>query len=174
MAHKKGQLSVDFYVALVIFLGFLAYITFQLFQTVPESSANVKEETIRIDAYQISELLINNAGYPLNWEIQPLADVKGIGFSDPAKNMTNYLLRAKLDRFNTICQTPTGYQDIKKILEIRNEMTITFIEHTLPADTTWVCKSSVPTNKKVAFNVSRTVSVGGISFGEIIVEVWKI
>ena len=174
MEYKKGQLSADFFVALVAFLGFLAYITFQLFQTVPESSANVKEETIRIEAYQISELLVNNAGFPLDWEAQPLSGIKGIGLSDPAKSMTNYLLRAKLDRLNTICQTPTGYQDIKGILEMNNEMTITFIEHTLPTDTIWVCKSSVATNKKVAFNVSRTVSIGGNSFGEIIVEMWKI
>lgn len=176
MGHK-GQLSADFYVALVVFLGLLAYITFQLFQTVPASSANVKEETIRIEAYQISELLINDGGHPLNWDTKSLAEIKRIGLSDSVKNITNYLSRPKVDRLNSVCQTATGYQDVRDILDIQNEMSITLIEHTIPTDTTWICKSPTQTNKDIAFSVSRTVSIGEttgkIAFGEIIVEVWK-
>ncbi len=174
MVYKKGQLSADFYVALVAFIGLLAYITFQLFQTVPANSANTREETIRIEAYQISELLVNDGGHPLNWETIPLAEIRRIGMSDSMQNITNYLSRVKVDRLNTICTSSTGYQDVKNILDIQNEFSITFIEHTLPVDTTWICKSPVPTNKKITFNVSRTVSIDGSTFGEIIVEVWRV
>jgi len=174
LGYKKGQLSADFYVALVAFIGLLAYITFQLFQIVPASSANAKEESIRIEAYQLSELLVNDGGHPLNWETRPLAEIRRIGLSDSTKNITNFLSRPKIDRLNTICTSPTGYTDVKSILDIQNEFSITFIEHTLPEDTIWTCKSALPTNKKITFNVSRTVSVGSTTFGEIIVEVWKV
>lgn len=174
LGYKKGQLSVDFYIALVVFLGFLAYITFQLFQTVPASSANLKEESIRIEAYQISELLVNDGGHPLNWETRPLAEIRRIGLSDSTKNITNNLFRSKVSQLNTICSTPTGYNDVKQKLDVKDEISITLIEHTLPIDTTWVCRSSAPSNKKTSFNVSRTVLIGGTSYPtEIIVEVWR-
>lgn len=173
LSYKKGQVSAEFYIALLAFIGVLAYISFQLFQTVPASSANAREEAIRIEAYQISELLVNDGGHPLNWETRPLAEIRRIGLSDSEKNITNYLSRAKIDRLNAICASPTGYQDVRNILAIQNEMSITFIEHALPSDTTWICKSTVTTNKKITFNVSRTVSIDGTAFGEIIVEVWR-
>ncbi len=165
---------MDFYVALIVFLGVLAYVSFQLFQTVPATYTNVKEESLRIDAYQLSELLVNDGGYPLDWDTRPLAEIKRIGLSDSTKSITNYLSRSKIDRLKTICETPTGYQDVKNILDIQNEMSITFIEHTLPVDSMWICKSSLPSNKKTAFNVSRTVTIDGTAFAEIIVEAWKI
>jgi len=173
LGYKKGQLSADFYIALVVFLGFLAYITFQLFQIVPASSANVKEEYIRIEAYQISELLVNDGGHPLDWDTKTLEKIKRIGLSDSVKIRTNYLSRQKIDQFKKICVTDGNYQAIKDKLDIQDELSVTFVEHADP-DITWVCKSSVPTNKKISFNVNRIVSIDGASFGEIIVEVWKI
>ncbi|MBI2005343.1 MAG: hypothetical protein HYS80_01115 [Candidatus Aenigmarchaeota archaeon] len=173
MVYRKAQLSADFYVALLVFLGFLAYITFQLFQIAPASSSDVREESIRIEAYQISELLVNDIGHPLDWEAKSLAEIQRIGLSDSAKNITNYLLRAKVDQLKNICETPTGYQDVKNILDIQDEMSITFIEHALPSDIIWACTSPTPTNKENAFNISRTVSIGDTAFAEVIVEVWE-
>ena len=178
MDRKKGQLSLDFYIALIIFLGFLAYLAFQLFQTVPEASENVREESIRIEAYQISELLVNDGGDPNDWydtvKYPNIADFNRIGLSNSIKDITNYLSRQKIDRLEKICVTDGNYQAVKDKLDVQNEMSITFVEHTLPTDTTWICKSSTLTNKKTAFNVSRTVSVDGTAFAEIIVEVWRI
>ena len=175
MDYKKGQLSADFYIALVAFLGFLAYITFQLFQTVPASSANVKEETIRIEAYQLSELLVNDGGHPVDWQAKPLADIKRIGLSDTTKNMINSLSREKADRlfkgfglFPAIC---ANYNDVRGLLDIRDEASFTLIEHKSP-DEVFTCKSSE--SKKTSFNVSRTVLISGTSYpSEIIVEVWR-
>ena len=175
MGNKKGQLSVDFFVALIFFLGFVTYIIFQLFKVGPVNDANIKEEAIRIEAYQLSELLVNNPGYPLDWEIKPLlSDIKRIGLSDSTANQANYLASQKISKLNSICNTPTGYNDVRNILDVKDEISISFIDHSGPSDTIWICKSTVLTNKKVSFNVSRTVSVGGTSFAELIVEVWKI
>ena len=170
MEYKKGQLSADFYIALIVFLGFLAYITFQLFQTAPASSANVKEETIRLDAYQISELLINDGGHPNDWETKPsLTEIKRIGLSDTTKNVANYLSSLKVDRFKTIC---ADFTDIKNLLDIDDSESITFIEHRQTGDVTTTCKSSVPIDRRTSFSVSRTVFISGTSYPtEIVVEV---
>jgi len=167
--YKKGQLSADFYIALVAFLGFLAYITFQLFQTVPASSENLKEETIRIEAYQLSELLINDAGYPLDWETKPPAEIKRIGLSDTTQNVANYLSSSKVARFKAIC---ADFNDIKNLLDITDSESFTFIEHRPTGDVTETCKSSVPIDRRTSFTVSRTVFVSGTSYPtEIVVEV---
>ncbi len=172
----KGQLSADFYIALVVFLGVIAYITFQLFQTVPASSANVKEESIRIEAYQLSELLINDGGHPNDWydatKYPSVADIKRIGLSDSTKNITNYLSRPKVDRFKIICTN--NFSDIKSLLDIKDEASFTLIEHTPAGDTVYVCKSTTPSDKRTSFNVSRTVFIDVTSYPtEIIVEVWR-
>lgn len=174
MGYRKGQLSADFYAALVIFLGILGYITFQLFQTVPASSSNLEEESIRIEAYQISELLVNDGGHPIDWTVKPLAEIRRLGLSDSVENITNYLSRAKIDQLKQICITDGNYQAVKDKLDMQDEVSITFVDHTSPTDTIWTCKSPIPTNKEISFNVSRTVAIGGTSFGEIIVEVWRI
>ncbi len=174
---SKGQLSVDFYIALLGFLGFLAYTTFQLFQIVPVSTNNLKEESMRIEAYQVSELLVNDGGHPNDWYDETkysLADIKRIGLSDSVNNITNYLSRAKVDELKKICVTNGNYQAVKDKLDIQDEFSITFIEHTLPSDTTWSCGPSVLSTKRFSFNMARTVSIGGVSFGDIVVEVWRI
>lgn len=173
MGYKKGQLSVDFYVSLIVFLGLMGYIAFQLFEITPVTSTNTQEESIRIEAYQISEILANDVGHPTDWETKSLSEIKRIGLSDSSKSLTNYLSRAKLDRLRTICATD-GYQAVRDKLDVKDEMSITFVEHALPTDVTWVCKSAVPTSKEISFNISRTVSIDGIAFGELIIEVWKI
>lgn len=170
MAYK-GQLSTDFYIALVIFLGFIAYITFQLFQIVPASSANLREESVRIEAYQISELLINDGGHPNDWETKPLAEIKRLGLSDTTRNITNYLSSAKIVRFKTIC---SNFNDIKTLLGVTDETSFTFTEHRPTGDVVDVCKSSISSSKKASFTVSRTVFIDGTSYPtEIIVEVWR-
>lgn len=170
MDCKKGQLSADFYIALVAFLGFLAYITFQLFQIAPASSANLKEETIRIEAYQLSELLINDGGHPNDWETKAdITDIKRIGLSDTAKNIANYLSSSKVARFKAIC---ANFNDIKKLLDIEDSESITFIEHRPTGDEITTCKSSAPIDRGTSFSVSRTVLISGTSYPtEIVVGV---
>ncbi len=156
-------------------MGFLGYVVFQLFQIIPQSSANLEEERVRIEAYQISELLVNDGGHPANWETQPLASINRIGLSDSTKNVVNYLSRAKINRLlDVICPSVTGYQDVKGKLDIKHEFSITFIEHTPLIDITRTCESSAPTNKKTSFVINRIVSIDGTAFGELVVEVWEI
>lgn len=169
MVYRKGQLSIDFYISLVIFLGFLAYITFQLFQVVPTTASALKEESVRIEAYQISEILVNDGGHPNDWETRRSPEIKRIGLSDVTNNKTNLLSSQKISRLQTICQD--DFDDVKDKLDITDEISIKFINH--ETEEQWTCESSTISSKKTSFNIGRTVSIDGTSFGEIIVEVWE-
>ena len=174
MEYRKGQLAADFYVALIIFTGFLAYITFQLFQIVPASSSNLDTESARIEAYQLSELLVNDGGYPSDWhdttKYPSVTDIKRIGLSDSTKDITNYLSSPKITRFKSLC---SNFNDIKALLDITDEAGFTIIEHRPAGDDVFnSCKSAQA--KKESFSVSRTVFIDGTSYPtEIIAEVWK-
>lgn len=174
MEYKKGQLAADFYVALIIFIGFLAYITFQLFQIVPASSSNLDTESVRIEAYQLSELLVNDGGHPNDWydtiKYPSVADIKRIGLSDSAKDITNYLSTPKINRFKSLC---SNFNDIKALLDITDEAGFTIIEHKPAGDDVFdSCKSAEA--KRESFSVSRTAFIAGTSYPtEIITEVWR-
>ncbi|MBI2543062.1 MAG: hypothetical protein HYW24_02670 [Candidatus Aenigmarchaeota archaeon] len=166
MAHKKAQLSAGFYTAMIVFIGFVGYITFQLFQTVPTTINAVRSENMRIEAYQISELLVNDVGEPNDWETKQLSQIERIGLSDATQNKTNYLSTGKINQLQTICNN--NYNDLKRLLDIDNEISIEFIDHA--TDTGWVCN---PNTQQNSFRFNRIVSVDGTSSAELIIEMWR-
>jgi hypothetical protein len=63
----KSQLSMEYYISLTIFILFIGYIFFQLILRSPQFIMEVENERLRSESYQISELLVNNPGEPINW-----------------------------------------------------------------------------------------------------------
>ena len=55
----KGQISIDYYVSLIIFIFFVVYFLFQITNLVPVFIGQMEEQRMRSETYQISELLIN-------------------------------------------------------------------------------------------------------------------
>lgn len=169
---KKGQLSIGFYTSLIIFLGVIAYITFQLFQTTPVVTDTLKMETIRIETYQLSELLINDGGHPNDWydavKYPSTSDIKRIGLSDTDKNVTNLVSNLKISRMMDICSN--NYNDILSLLDVDN-IIITIKNHA--TGITEKCEPSQVPSQRTSFNITRTISIDGVSSGEITIEVWK-
>lgn len=167
MEFRKGQLSIGFYTALILFIGVLGYLTYQLFQLVPVTTNAIRFETTRIEAYQISEMLVDDGGYPIDWNTHQLPDIKRLGLSDTMQNKTNLISSAKATSFNTICTN--NYRDVQNLLDIQNQFSITFIDHT--SGVNWICKSPDVTSN--SFNITRIVSIDGTDTGEITVQVWQ-
>jgi hypothetical protein len=63
----KGQFSVEYIVSMTIFIGFVTYIIFSIWRFIPNYLSELRNERIRSEAYQISELLINDPGEPMDW-----------------------------------------------------------------------------------------------------------
>ncbi|MBI2545270.1 MAG: hypothetical protein HYW22_01565 [Candidatus Aenigmarchaeota archaeon] len=163
----KGQLSLEYYSSIVIFVGVLAYLSFQLFQAVPSTTNALKTEAIRIDAYQISEILINDGGHPLDWDTKPTNQIVRLGLMDSTQNKTNLLSSQKISKFKAICNN--NYNDVKNLLDIQSEFSISFVNYN--TNENWVCKS--PGRISASFNVTRIVSIDGNAFGELTIQVWK-
>ena len=56
----KGQISIDYIIAIVIFIFFVIYFLFEITNIVPKFIGQIEEQEIRSKAYQISEILIND------------------------------------------------------------------------------------------------------------------
>ena len=63
----KAQISYDFYFSLVVFVLFISFLFFRLITFLPFYSDEISIQRLRSEAYQISEILINDAGHPGNW-----------------------------------------------------------------------------------------------------------
>ena len=161
----KGQLSVGFYTSLVIFLGVVAYFVLQLFQTIPATTNAIKAESTRIESYQLSQILVDDGGQPLDWQNQAINSVKRIGLLDSAQNKTNLVSSQKISKMNTICSN--NFNDVKFLLDIQNEFSISFVNHV--TNEKWVCRSGGQLRN--SFNVTRIVSIDGTALGEITIEV---
>lgn len=62
----KAQISfVEFIIAFSIFSVFVAYLFFRLLSFMPAYLNEIRSERVRSEAYQISELLINDPGEPM-------------------------------------------------------------------------------------------------------------
>ncbi len=175
MAHRKGQLSVEFYASLIIFLGFIVYIILQLVQVAPQNSRIADDEIIKIESYQISEILVNDGGHPVDWhdavKYPDLTNIKRIGLSNSVKNIANLLDPLKIQRLKTIC---SNFNDVKNILDVKEDFSIAIIEYNPAGDSVYVCSSSTISSKRTSFTTSRTVLIDGTSYPtEIKVEVWK-
>jgi len=113
----KGQITVEYLISFIIFIGLIAYTYLSYSANIPRFTEDVKEETIRSEAYQISEILVNNPGQPVNW--QSFANIKRIGLLDERFNKTNLISKAKIDKLknNFDCNYPANYSYIMSKLK---------------------------------------------------------
>lgn len=105
----KGQISfVEYLAALTIFITSVLYIAFQLISFIPQYLNQVNDERVRIDAYQISELLANDPGNPINWYSSGLSSGwsyrKPITISNSGSSLTNYQVSVIIDTATLLSQ----------------------------------------------------------------------
>lgn len=79
----KGQISfVEYLAALSVFIASIVFIAYQIINFVPAYLKAANDERIRINAYQISELLINDPGNPVDWEGRATLSVVRLKFDE--------------------------------------------------------------------------------------------
>jgi len=162
----KAQLSIDYIVSLIVFILFGTYIFFQVTGYTPAYITQIETQRLRSEAYQISELLVNDPGEPLNWEVCGSACLERIGLSDYTKNKTNFLSRSKIDKFDEICNQVDGYAIIKSLIDTDRQFSI--ILNKADGETLISCSSSSIFKPK--FEIRRIVTFDS-SYGELIVQV---
>jgi hypothetical protein len=167
----KAQISfVEYLVAFTIFVGFFGYFYIQVLKFVPEYLNQIRTQRIRSEAYQISELLVNDPGDPINWHL--VGTVRRLGLSDETKNLTNFLSLSKINAIGdgtNLCKP--GYENVKKWLASDSDFSIIFTRKS-PSEATLInCRPSVTGVKAVNVTVRRIVFFGS-GYGELIVQMW--
>ena len=114
----KSQIGFELYFSISAFVLVVAYLFFQLLKQYPAYLNQVQYEILKAEAYQLSEILVNDPGEPANWEppqtflgsviwwIQNIFNpntIKRIGLNDETENKTNLISKVKAETFNYLC-----------------------------------------------------------------------
>jgi hypothetical protein len=163
----KAQISfVEYLTSMIIFIGFVTFISIQVSSFIPNYLNEVRKEKMRSEAFQLSELLINDPGEPINWENINFDNVKRLGLSDETKNKTNFLSESKIVAFNLNC---SNYEKIKEKLGTDYDFSVYLFDS--KGQTKIKCLPNTIAFRGINITISRMVAFGN-DFGELVLEVW--
>lgn len=113
----KGQLTIQYLASFIFFIGLIIYIYFSYSANIPRFIEEVEKENVRSKAYQLSEILVNDPGYPVDWN-KAETDSLRIGFSDHNVNKTNLILLSKVYEFQNEFDCTNGFDKVQKCLAL--------------------------------------------------------
>jgi hypothetical protein len=113
----KGQLTMQYLASFIFFIGLIVYVYFAYAENIPNYIQEVEKEDLRSKAYQISEVLINDNGHPINWDHLADNQVLRIGLSDETSNKTNLISLDKVNKLEIMCgNTDSEFQKVQNKL----------------------------------------------------------
>jgi hypothetical protein len=128
-----------------------------------------RNERIRSEAYQLSEVLMNDPGDPIDWYNKPFDSIIRLGLSNESFNKTNYLSLTKIASFNSSCSA--DYDAVKSRLGSPFDFSI-FLFERFPTDQKLIeCKPSVFTVRAINSTLRRIVYFY-YGYGELIIQMW--
>lgn len=168
----KGQLTIQYLASFIFFIGLIVYIYFAYSANIPMFIQEVEKEDVRSKAYQLSELLVNDPGHPVDWTS---ASVVRIGFSDHHSNKTNLILKSKIDEFNNF-NCNTNFEEVQEKLALNRSFSIFIFNITddgSRAPTLLECVPPTFPATTINATIKRIVAwndSGTINLGELIVQ----
>ncbi len=166
---KLSQAGMDFVVVIVIFLVISTYLFFRTFSYKSWYLQKVRENRLELIAYEISEILINDPGEPVDWDA---ANVKRIGLSDEKANLTNLVWMEKIKALASIC---SNYEDVRKKLGVSSDVWFS-IEIEVPSQNYhYVCQPTTIISRGFNYTFERVFVARNqtfIGFGKLKVTVW--
>ncbi len=164
----KAQISIEYIISVIVFILFATYIFFRVIVYPAAYLNEINTQRLKSEAYQISELLVNDPGEPLDWNTDT-ASAKRVGLLDHAQNKTNFLSMDKIAEFNNTCKT--HYDEIKRLISTDYQFSIFLNSSGTPPTRLINCSFPGSVVKPVKFEVSRIVAFDS-TYGELIVELW--
>lgn len=174
---SKGQISLDYIISLVVFMTITLYIAFQVMRFAPLYLKEIREETLRSEAYQVSELLINDPGLPKYWDSLQVSQrdtIKRLGLSDNSSRM-NLVSIDKANEFEQICNIENDYamvEDRMGLDETGYNMHVTLVD--LVEDTIIIdnCQSTITSEGRQTAVVRRIVALTNGNYAELVLRMW--
>ena len=167
----KGQISfVEYLASLVLFLTAIIFIALELINFVPQYLTEINNQRIKINAYQISELLTNDPGNPINWYL-PSSKILRMGLSNESVNKTDYLSLQKITAFNTYCNSPGGYNNIKNNISAVTNFAVFLFNRTANSGNLLIaCNPPELFSSAINTTIRRIVAIDSNDTGELIVQ----
>jgi hypothetical protein len=157
----KAQIGFEQVFSLSLFVFSVTYLIYQLLSYYPSYIGEMRRESIFSEAYQISEILVNDYGDPISWYSLPLAQIKRIGLLNESIGKSNVLSLIKISKANEICNL--NYQKFKQLLDLKND--ISFIVY---LNNNVVASCTRPFGERVV-KVNRIVAFDNGSYGELVI-----
>jgi len=175
----KGQISfVEYLAALTLFIFAVLFIALQLVNFIPQYLTQINDERVRIDAYQISEILVNDPGNPANWESR--AQIFRMGLSNESVNETDYLSLSKIEAFNNYCNPLNasgqlvpggGYANIRNNLTQTDNFAILLFNRTANSGNLLIiCQPPNSFSSPINTTFRRIVAIDSGDIGELDVQ----
>jgi hypothetical protein len=163
-AHSKGQINMEYFVSLIVFVTFAIYFAFQLVDYYPRYIDDVKDEIRKSDVYRLSEMLINDDGSPDDWEV--LSNPDRIGLSDQTQNASNMISVAKITEMETMCNA--DYSNVRDLVGSTHNFYLTVEDMYGPLS---IQCGQLPLAESVAL-ATRIVALDNGNYARVTVQMW--
>jgi len=167
----KGQLTSEYLISFVIFIGLIAYTYFSYSSNIPRFIEEVRKENIRSEAFQLSELIVNNPGEPKNWD-DDFPNLRRIGLLDERFNKSNLISEDKIDELdnNFDCNDLNDYNLFMSLLGANRNFSLIISEidetggnrikmYTCLSPTTVILPINITIQRIVAYNDSVSLEI---------------
>jgi hypothetical protein len=157
----KAQIGFEQVFSLLLFVFSVTYLIYQLLSYYPSYIGEMRRESIFSEAYQISEILVNDYGDPAIWYSLSLDQIKRVGLLNESIGKSNVLSLIKISKANEICNL--NYQKFKQLLDLKNDISfVVYLNNNIVASCTR------PFGERVV-KVNRIVAFDNGSYGELVI-----
>jgi hypothetical protein len=157
----KAQIGFEQVFSLLLFVFSVTYLIYQLISYYPSYIGEMRRESIFSEAYQISEILVNDYGDPASWYSLSLDQIKRVGLLNESIGKSNVLSLIKISKANEICNL--NYQKFKQLLDLKNDISfVVYLNNNIVASCTR------PFGERVV-KVNRIVAFDNGSYGELVI-----
>ncbi len=176
MVKIKAQLTIQYLASFIFFVGLVILIYLSYSTNIPRFVDEVNKENTRSKAYQLSEILLNDLGHPINWDdfLVTKNQIKRIGLSDYNTNKTNLILWSKIEKLNQF-DCNTEFKDVQNRFALNNSFSIFIFNITENGNRDLLFSCSSPSFPKTGINATlRRITAlnnsGKIELAEVIVQ----
>jgi hypothetical protein len=143
--RKKGVLDIEFMLSVFVFLTALSFVLITLVSNIPKFHQDTVSQDIKAKAFQISEMLMFDQGWPTDWTG---STAKRIGLSEGSRYILN---SSKIDNFVSLCIN--DYSRVKNMLGLEYNNDIVIEINT--GGTTKICKPAAVSTSRSKATVTR-------------------
>lgn len=157
----KGQVTIEYLIALMVFSSILIFLVFQIARAIPEYRSTSQSNVLDAKAFRITEIMVTTTGYSVSgnpdWNS---VNVGMVGFA----SKPGVLSPDKLSEFNKTCSQ--SYESTKKILGIEGDFAFRFANATMLIS----CGKRIPAG--VTRSTSERYATLNANWARVTFDVW--